>query len=157
MKKSAIFVSENGNLIMSKSFYKKAHIFGSPEYYELRQAQAENEGSEIVFKSDVANKTTYRGLTFKTMEAYIKTQPNSDARLMEYEVVKKIAGIKGCKYPLTKRWFLLTYPDYKANSVSEDEKAATLADMKAKAAAEAEKKIALLTAETAESVQSAAA
>lgn len=152
MKKN-IIVSENGNLIMSKSFYKKAHIFGTPEYYELRQAQAENEDAEIIFQCDHAKKTTYGGLTFETMAAYISTQPSSVERLMEFEVVKRIAAIKGSKYPLTKKWFLLTYPEYKVSAVSESEKATTLAEMKAKAATEAQKKVALLSPKTTEPAQ----
>lgn len=145
MKKSPIFVDEsNSKLVMTKAFYKRACEFGSAEYYELRKAKAENEGFEVVFGYKASEKTTYNGLTFKVMEAYIKTQPDSEERLMEFEVVKQIAEIKGSKYPLTKKWFLLTYPEYKASAVSESEKATTLAEMTERAKAEAEKKMATI-------------
>ena len=133
---------EDNTLTVSKAFYKKASAFGSDEYYALRAAKQENEGYSIVFKT--SDKKTYHGLSFKTMEAYIKTQPDSENRLMEFEAVKRIAEIKGGKYPLTKKWFLMTYPEYKKNTVSDNEKAETVADKKAKAQAEAEKKIAVL-------------
>lgn len=138
MKKNGIFVNDdNGTLVMTKAFYKKACIFGSEEYYMLRDAKAHNDGYTVAFKCDIAKKKTYGGLSFKTMEAYIKTQPDSEARLMEYEV-KQIAEIKGGKYPLTKKWFLMTYPEFKKNEVSAQEQATNLA--------EAEKKMAEISA-----------
>lgn len=150
MKKANIFVDgEKEALVMTKAFYKRACVFGSDEYYELRKAKAENEGYTVVFAYKVADKTTYNGLNFATMEKYIKSQANSEERLMEFEAVKEIAKIKGSKYPLTKKWFLLTYPEFKVNSVSESEQATVLADKKAKAKAEAEKKISLLAGDLA--------
>ena len=44
---------------------------------------------------------------------------------MVFEKVQEIAEAKGAKYPLTKKWFLKTYPEYKENeaSVMEEKKA----------------------------------
>ena len=134
MKKANIFVEhENKRLVMSKAFYKKACAFGSKEYVELRNAMNDCDGYSIEFK--VSDKETYGGLTFARMAEYIQTQPDADARMVEFEAVKKIAKAKGAKYPLTKKWFLLTYPLYVENVVSDAEKALV----------EAEKKIALLS------------
>ena len=142
-KRNDIIVNhEENTLTVSKAFYKKASVVGSTEYYELRKAKMENEGYAIEFKT--FDKKTYHGLSFKTMEEYIKTQPDSENRLMEFEAVKEIAEIKGSKYPLTKKWFLMTYPEYKENEVKENEMSETLADKKAKAQAEAAKKLAML-------------
>ena len=141
MKKNNVFVNvENETLVVSKAFYKRACVFGTSEYYELRQARSENEGFTVGFKT--SDKKTYHGLSFEKMAEYIKTQPNSEEHLMEFEVVKRIAEIKGSKYPLTKKWFLLTYPEYKENEVSKTEQATTLDEMKTKAQAKAEKKMA---------------
>lgn len=60
------------------------------------------------------------------MEAYIITQPNSEANLKEFAAVKIIAEAKGSKYPLTKKWFLQTFPEYKLNEVSEKETVTSL-------------------------------
>jgi hypothetical protein len=40
---------------------------------------------------------------------------------MEFESVKTVAETKGAAYPLTKKWFLSTYPKFKENNVSEEE------------------------------------
>lgn len=144
MKKNQIFVNDdNGTLVITKAFYKKACVFGSDEYYALRKAKAET-GFEVAFKFE--DKDTHGGLSFKRMEAYIQTQPKAEERLIEFEAVKRIAKVKGAMYPLTKKWFFLTYPEYKDNSVSEAEKAEeakrVAAESAKKAEAEAAKKIA---------------
>ena len=138
MKKSHVIINhENQTLIVTKALYKKASIVGSDEYYALRRAMNENKEYSIVIKS--VDKKTYRGLSFATMEEYIKTQPDSENRLIEFEVVKEIAKAKRSQYPLTKKWFLLTYPEFKENNVSKDETATKIAEVKA----EAERKLAL--------------
>lgn len=143
MKKPVVFVNhEDKTLTVSKAFYKKASIYGTPEYNELKAAMRDNEGYGVEFKT--SEKKTYKNLNFKRMEDYIKTQPDSEAKLMEFEAVKMIAEAKGSKYPLTKKWFLLTYPEYKENEVSRSETETLTNEAKEKAVREAEAKLALI-------------
>ena len=107
-------------LDMTKSFYKKACKVGSPEYRELREAMKENEGYSINIVSN-DSKRSYRALTIERMREYIKTQANSEENLTTLDRVIKVAEAKGAKYPLTKKWFLLTFPEYKETEVSEEE------------------------------------
>ena len=125
MKNIHIDLTAN-TLTVSKSFYKKASVCGSAEYYELRQAMIENPDCTIVFKT--IEKKTYNGLTFAVMKAYIESQSNSEKQLKVFEAVKRIAEMKGSKYPLTKKWFLNTYPDFKENAVKENETNALVSD-----------------------------
>lgn len=119
MKKSHVIADHaNRELIVTKALYKKASIVGSPEYYELRRAMNENKEYHIVIKS--VDKKTYHGLTFGAMEEYIRTQPDSGKILVKFAAVKRIAKAKGSLYPLTKKWFLNTFPAYKANEIVED-------------------------------------
>ncbi len=108
------------SLNMTKSFYKKACKVGSPEYKELRNAMKENEGYSINIVSN-DTKRSYRALTIERMREYIKTQANSEKNLATLDRVIKVAEAKGAKYPLTKKWFLETFPEYKENEVSEEE------------------------------------
>ena len=55
------------------------------------------------------------------MKEYIETQPKSEERLREFAAIQKVAAAKGAKYPLTKKWFLATFPEFKENNVSEAE------------------------------------
>ena len=126
MKTNIAVNHEKNTMSISNTFYKKACLYGTPEYYELRQAKIENPEMEIVFKS--IRKKTYTGLTFKVMKSYIEAQPNSEKQLKVFEAVKRIAEMKGSKYPLTKKWFLNAYPEYKENEVKENETAKLAAD-----------------------------
>lgn len=106
-------------ITISKAFYKKASDPRTAEYRELRTAVIENADFRIVFKT--SDKKTYNGLTFKRMKEYIETQSNSEAILAEFESVQKVAEAKGSKYPLTKKWFLETFPNYKLSEVTSEE------------------------------------
>lgn len=141
MKKSSITIRhENKTIEVSKSFYKKASTFGTPECCALSEAQKTFPTYTVAIKS--STKKTYNGLSFERMEDYIKTQPNSEANLMKFEAVKRIAKSKNSLYPLTKKWFLHTFPAYKENEVSNIEMMVlTAADQ---AAAEAESEIAAI-------------
>ena len=50
----------------------------------------------------------------------------------------RIAEMKGSKYPLTKKWFQNTYPDFKENAVKENETNALVSDNEIEAQAIAE-------------------
>ena len=119
MKKNISINYEDSQLIVSKAFYKKAAVFGSAEYHELRQAMHENPEFKIEFK--IIKKKTYRNLSFGAMEDYIKMQTNSKELLEEFNQAKRIAKAKGSLYPQTKKWFLNTFPAYKVNEITEDE------------------------------------
>lgn len=120
MSKSNIIINRgNRTLNVSKTFYKRASIYGTDEYRQLKRATDENQGFKIEIKSP--EKKTYKDLTFNRMADYIKTQRDSEDRMREFEAVKEIAGTKGGKYPLTKQWFLATYPEYKESEVSKNE------------------------------------
>ena len=135
MKRNEIFVNDgNCTLDVSKAFYKKACQFGSVEYYALRKAKEET-GYEVAFK--FADKKTHHGLSFKRMEAFIRTQANAEERLMEFEAVKKIAKAKGAMYPLTKEWFFKAFPSYKEDKVEDSEKNTILDALKKAKEAEA--------------------
>ncbi len=67
-----------------------------------------------------------KGLTFQTMLDYIRTQTNSEDKIKAYNAVRRIAKVKGCEYPLTKKWFLKAYPDYKETDITAQEIGALL-------------------------------
>ena len=113
MTKSHITLDfDNKTLNLTKSFYNKACKVGSPEYKELRTAMSENPKFNIAVVGN-ANMKTYGSLTIQRMREYIATQANAEENLRTLDRVIKIAKSKGAMYPLTKQWFLATFPEYK--------------------------------------------
>ena len=142
----------NKTIIGTKSAINRANKGLKPEYDTLCEMLAEHPDFTVVEKqiNHKADKKKYNGLTLPRMKEYIETQPNSKERLIEFAAIQKVAATKGAKYPLTKKWFLATFPEFKENNVSKAEISAKVAvgeDDLAKAAAklatlENEKKIA---------------
>ena len=117
-------------IVGSKRSIERANKGLSPEYKELTQMLEEHPTFNVVEKviSQKADKKTYGKLTFKRMESYILLLSNSEEKLIEFEAVKKVAEARGAKYPLTKKWFLATYPEYKENEIIEEQTARLIAD-----------------------------
>ena len=147
MKRSKYFTVDfqEQTIIGSKSAIEKAGRIGSPQYKELCEVIKAHPNFKITEKAikTKKDKATYHGLTFDTMRDYIQTQPDSEKNLLKFEAVQRIAKAKNSLYPLTKKWFLNTFPSYKENSVEEIEKEAAAA-LKKEAEAEVEKELEML-------------
>ena len=131
-------------IIGSKAAIERANKGKNPEYAELSGMLAAHPDFTVRVKDiqKKEGKKTYSKLTFDRMEEYIRTQFADEntlaAKIDEFKAIQKVAEAKGAKYPLTKKWFLNTYKEFKENEVSEKE-----SSEKEKAlAAEAEKLLA---------------
>lgn len=113
----------NKAIVGSNAAIRRANAGNTPEYRELCDKLAQHPDFKVVPKEikTKAEKKKYHGLTFGRMEEYILTQSNSENKVKEFEAVMKVAEAKGAKYPLTKKWFLKTYPEYKENEVAVSE------------------------------------
>ena len=130
----------NKTIVGTKSAINRANKGMSPEYDMLCKMLADHPDFTVAEKliKHKEDKKKYKGLTLRRMKEYIETQSNSKERLIEFAAIQKVAAAKGVKYPLTKKWFLATFPEFKENEVSEAEisaKAAVETDAIAKAAA----------------------
>lgn len=116
------------SIIASATTLKKARNPQSAECKILLRMMSEHPDFEVAEKeiNKKDGKQTYKGLTFQAMTDYIKTQANSEAEIRKYEVVRRIAKIKGSEYALTKKWFLNAYPAYKEKAIVEQEMAEML-------------------------------
>lgn len=114
---------EHKAIIGSNAAIKRANRGNGNEYRELCRMLAEHPDFKVMPKEIKGNteKKKYHGLTFDRMKEYILTQPDSENRVKVFEKVQEIAEAKGAKYPLTKKWFLKTYPEYKENDTTVSE------------------------------------
>ena len=109
----------------SKAAINRANKGMNPEYTELTEMLAEHPDFKVIVKSPTKKegKKTYKKLTFERMEEYITTQFKDttilDKKIIELKSIMEVAETKGAKYPLTKKWFLATYKEYKVNDVAE--------------------------------------
>ena len=116
------------SIVASATTLKKARKPESPEYRVLTELLCVHPNFCVIEKDiqKKPGKKTYKGLTFQTMLDYIRTQTNSEDKIKAYNAVRRIAKVKGCEYPLTKKWFLKTYPDYKETDITAQEIGALL-------------------------------
>ena len=108
---------ENGQLIMDRTFEKKAMNPASQEYEQLQQVRKDYPTFRVVRRTIKKNpqKETYAGLTYLYMENYILGHEPADKVeevLNEYREKRLIAQChgKGRRYPAIKKWFLQKYP-----------------------------------------------
>lgn len=110
---------ETKSIIGTKTAISRANKGLNPEYKELTDMLAAHPDFAVTEKiiNHKKDKKTYNALTFDRMEEYIKTQPDSEKNLVMFETIKKVAKARGAMYPLTKKWFLKTYPEFKKNKI----------------------------------------
>lgn len=118
------FDHSNKKIIITKSFDKAARNPRTKEYELLRTLQADFPQYTIVLRtaSAPAKKTTYRGLSYGRMEAYIKSVEgdNSTSVLAVFEKEKENPKYVNSPYAHMKKWFLDNYPDYKPEKSKDD-------------------------------------
>ena len=91
----------------SKAAMHRAANPNSKEYKELNKLQKQHPDFAVVEK-DASKKTTYEGMNYPFMKAYIRIQKDSEELMEEFESVKLLSGDS---YPLVKKWFLDTFKD----------------------------------------------
>ena len=113
----------NKAIVGTKSSIARANKGLNPEYAELTQKLSEHPDFSVIEKVINSNPTkkTYNKLTIQKMEDYIQTQPDAENKLIEFKAIQKVAEVRGAKYPLSKKWFLTTYPEFKETEISADQ------------------------------------
>lgn len=120
----------NKTIVGSKRSIERANKGLSPEYQELTYMLSQHPDFTVVEKVIQVNesKKTYNKLTLDRMKEYIETQANAEEKIEEFEAIKKVAKARGALYPLSKKWFLATYPEYKTNEISTEQASGLLAN-----------------------------
>lgn len=116
----------NSNIVMDRTFAKKAEIVGSREYLLLQDCRRDYPFYTVIRRT--INKKTdqehYRGLTYEYMENYI-TAHDADSLPVFKEMINISKCHSNCKrYPVIKEWFLNSYPEIKMFGLPKDEETA---------------------------------
>lgn len=113
MKYSIITIDETTAQV-TKAFQKQARIFGTPEYNLWKAYREDFPDAKMTTKTikKNPNKISYKNLTFKNIETYIKAQDNAAELLKEFETAKAQSGVQSTPYRAVLAWFLQTFPNY---------------------------------------------
>ena len=116
MKKEIRVNFETRTIEVSKSFSKKASVYGSKEYQALQSAKGENDGFSIkVLSGKKSNRITHKGLTYEVMRNYIRNHDSTGRMIELFE--NRLMGFTEeglpCEstYGAMKVWFFEQYPE----------------------------------------------
>ncbi|MBQ3258438.1 MAG: hypothetical protein IJA67_13685 [Oscillospiraceae bacterium] len=126
--KSPMYDWQSNTLVVPESFYKKAQIYGSPEFYTMKNMIAENEGCKVAVQP--STKKTYKGLTLPLIREYIEIKDERETLKAEMNAVKEKA-LEGKEnitekmadklaYPLIKKWFLKKFADFSVSRAQKE-------------------------------------
>lgn len=99
-------------IVITKAFAKKAEQFKSDEYYELKEAKADNPTYKVVVRK-APKRDTLKGLNYDFMKQYIERHDDEDGTAMaEFTkmTVKDEDKLSTLSYGEVKKWFLAKYP-----------------------------------------------
>ena len=114
--------NQNGEVIaaiVSKTFRKRADIFGTQEYDAWEKIVAKHPKAKmVVIKNKKAQPKAEKRIrpSYDKMIDFIKTQDNSEVYLEEMNRIKKMTAINGNSYNTVVKWFNNTFEnttDYK--------------------------------------------
>lgn len=92
---------------VSKSFLKQSLIYGTNEYKLLKELR--NDHPNVIVKTNEIkknpDKVSYKNLTYTNIETYIKSLPDSELLMNEYNLTKKRSCIAKNPYRYTLNWF----------------------------------------------------
>ena len=108
----------NSNIVMDRTFAKKAEIVGSREYLLLQDCRRDYPFYTVIRRTinKKPDQEHYRGLTYEYMENYITTHEEGENRVLVLKEFAEMRLISEChskahRYPVIKNWFLNKYPE----------------------------------------------
>lgn len=111
---------EDSEIVISKSFAKKAYCFGTPEYEMLQAVRRDYPGFAVVLR-EINKKTDaehYKGLNYEYMKWYIGQYETQEKKDLMLKALDELIDISKChstskRYATIRNWFLETYPAVK--------------------------------------------
>ena len=102
---------------VTKTFRKRANIFGTPEYEKWEEFVTRSPKAKmVVIKSKKAQPKAEKKIrpTYEKMINFINTQDNSEFYLKEIDRIKNMTAINGKSYNTIVKWFNNTFENTSA-------------------------------------------
>lgn len=118
MTKMAIIYVDENTARVTKTFMKRANIFGTDEFKLWREYKVAFPNAKMTTKDIKKNpdKKTTRNLTYANMKEFLSTLPDGDILCKELEIIKKRSLVQKSPYHYVLDWFSETvegYDDFK--------------------------------------------
>lgn len=125
-------------IIMDRTFAKKCTDTRSEEYTQLQRVRQDYPTFAVLTRTIKRNenKETYKGLTYRYMEDYIRShEPKElvETTLAEFQELQLISQChaQAFRYPTIKKWFLERYPQVRnfGASINESQENTNVVDV----------------------------
>ena len=119
-KEIKIIRGKDGKVVagqVTKTFRKRANIFGTPEYEKWEELVTRSPKAKmVVIKSKKAQPKAEKKIrpTYEKMINFINTQDNSEFYLKEIDRIKNMTAINGKSYNTIVKWFNNTFENNSA-------------------------------------------
>ena len=119
-KEIKIIRGKDGKVVagqVTKTFRKRANIFGTPEYEKWEEFVTRSPKAKmVVIKSKKAQPKAEKKIrpTYEKMINFINTQDNSEFYLKEIDRIKNMTAINGKSYNTIVKWFNNTFENTSA-------------------------------------------
>lgn len=113
MKNLTIITLDDNKAQVSKTFAKRAVIFGTEEYKLWREYKKDFPAAEMITKTIKRNPTkkTNKNMTYENMEIFMKELSDCENIKKEYERIKELAKVSPSPYRVVLTWFENKFKD----------------------------------------------
>ena len=94
---------------VTKAFATKARTYGTFEFKKWREVTALYNGIEMEIRKP--KRQNALKLTYENMETFIKSQPDSEKLIKEFETVKASSKLTRSPFSYVKKWFEEKFKD----------------------------------------------
>ena len=121
MEKNILIDHEERKILLCRKFAIKAKNTESKEFQQLCSVLQSFPEYKVERRTITKRekKESYKGLTYKYMESYIKLFSDSKT-LDEYNNMRFLAECHSIRYPIIKQWFLNRFPEIKQFGATEE-------------------------------------
>ena len=114
--KNIIIAHERNTIVITKAFAKKASVYGSQAYRDLREVKNDNPNYKVEVKTTSKTTSPINKVTLATMENYIAKHDETGEVMKQFNALRNEElgeNLQKTSFFQIKKWFFETYPELK--------------------------------------------
>ena len=107
---------ENNTIVITKAFAKKASVYGSDAYEELRKIKLDNPDYKVEVRAVSKTTSSTNKITLATMENYIAKHDATGEVMKQFNALRNEElgeNLQKTTFFQIKKWFFEIYPELK--------------------------------------------